>query len=135
MYYHESPRAFNGDGYSISVYELPGSIRDRFESPDEGLLANFPQRPSYRNDWSAQRWKRSPFDDEFDEYLDFALSSYDSDKMTGIYDQFDAIRKAPSGGEAYYAFFYCSHKEYLLNVDMFIIDLGGNRLYTINHNT
>jgi hypothetical protein len=135
IFEYDSERAFNGDGYSISVYELPPSIRTRFEAADERLLSDFPKHPSYRDHWSFERWRRSPFDDKFRKYLDFALSSYDTDRASGLSEQFDSIRKALSGDRAYYAFFYYSHGDYPGDIDLFIVDLEGNRLYSINHNT
>jgi hypothetical protein len=135
IFEYDSERAFNGDGYSISVYELPPPIRARFASADARLLSDFPKRPSYRDHWSFERWRRSPFDDKFQKYLDFALSSYDADRASGLSEQFDYIRKALSGDRAYYAFFYYSHGDYPGNIDLFIVDLEGNRLYSINHNT
>jgi hypothetical protein len=135
IFEYDSERAFNGDGYSISVYELPSSIRARFEAADDRLLSDFPKHPSYRDHWSFERWRRSPFDEKFQKYLDFALSSYDSDRASGLSEQFESIRNALSGDGAYYAFFYYSHGDYPGDIDLFIVDLKGNRLYFINHNT
>lgn len=135
VFEYDSKRAFNGDGYSISVYELPSAIRTRFESADDRLLSDFPKLPDYRDHWSYERWRRSPFDEKFKEYLDFSLSSYGSERESDISKQFDAIRKALSGDGAYYAFFYYSPGDYPGDIDLFIVDLEGNRLYSINHNT
>lgn len=135
IFEYDSERSFNGDGYSISVYELPATIRARFESADERLISEFPRHPSYRDHWSFERWRRSPFDEKFNKYLEFALSSYDSDQADGLSEHFRLIRKALTGDGAYYAFFYSSHGDYPGNIDLFIVDLEGNRLYSINHNT
>ena len=35
IFEYDSERTFNGDGYSFSVYELPSTVRQRFESVDE----------------------------------------------------------------------------------------------------
>jgi hypothetical protein len=135
LFAYDSPRAFNGDGYSISVYELPAIIRSRFESTDKRLLSEFPKRPSYRNHWDVQHWREAPFDPKFVKYLDFALSSYDSARAPGLLSHFQAIREALSHKRTYYAFFSYDHGNDPGNIDLFVVDLEGGRLYTINHNT
>ena len=35
VFEYDSERSFNGDGSSIEIYELPDSIRERFESVDD----------------------------------------------------------------------------------------------------
>jgi hypothetical protein len=128
-------RAFNGDGYSFSAHELPASIRTRFESPDDKLLSEFPKRPSERSHWSEEHWRSGPFDERFNAYLNFALTSYDAQREPALTEQFVKIRELISRKGAYYAFFYNSHGDRPGNIDFFLVDLTGNRLYVINHNT
>ena len=135
IFEYDSDRAFNGDGYSISVYELPPSIRTRFEAADETLLSDYPKHPSYRDHWSFERWRRSPFDEEFEEYLDFALSSYDAGNASEVTKHFEAIRSALKSEGSFYAFFYNRPSSYVGDVDFFVVDLVSGRLYSINHNT
>jgi len=135
IFEYDSERAFNGDGYSISVYELPPPIRARFAAADARLLSDFPKHPSYRDHWSFERWRRSPFDEKFQEYLDFALSRYDAGNVSELTNHFEAIRSALKGEGSFYAFFYNRPSGYLGDVDFFIVDLVGGRLYSINHNT
>ena len=132
IFQYHSDRAFNGDGYSIVIYELPANVRARFEAVDEKLLTDFPKHPSYRDHWSFERWKPAPLDEEFQNHLNFALSSYDSRKEPELVEHFERIRGILSGINAYYAFFYSGMPG---NIDFFIVDLGGNCLYFINHNT
>ena len=131
----DSERAFNGDGYSFSVHELPSAIRQRFESADERLLTEYPKHPSYRNHWKFEHWREAPFDDKFKEHLEFALSSYDAGKASGLSSQFETIRKALTRKGTYYAFFYSGSSGYTGDIDLFIVDLVEGRLYSINHNT
>jgi hypothetical protein len=135
IFEYDSERAFNGDGYSISVYEMPATIRKRFEAADERLLTDFPKHPSYRDHWSFERWRQSPFDEKFTEYLDFALSSYDAGNAPKLTDHFDAIRAALKRQGTFYAFFYNRPSGHVGDVDFFVVDLVGGRLYSINHNT
>jgi len=135
IYEYDSDRSFNGDGYSFSVYELPPTLRKRFESLDQRLLNEYPKHPSYRDHWSFEHWREAPLEDKFTEYLNFALSSYDSGQASELTTHFEAIRTALSRRGTYYAFFYYSTSENIGNIDLFIVDLVQGRLYSINHNT
>ena len=135
VFAYRSGRSFNGDGYSISVYELPATIRHRFESADERLLSEFPKHPSYRRNWNFEHWREAPFDPKFQEHLEFALSSYDAGRVPGLSLQFESIRKAVARKGTYYAFFYNTPSSYVGDIDFFIIDLQQGLLYTINNNT
>ena len=135
IFEYDSDRSFNGDGYSFSVYDLPAKIRKRFELVDDRLLTEYPKHPSYRNHWQFEHWREAPFDEKFKEHLRFALSSNDSDKASGLYLHFEAIRKALGRKGTYYALFYYKPGEYIGDIDLFIVDLVEGRLYSINHNT
>ena len=135
IYSYDSGRAFNGDGYSIAVYELPQSIRDRFTSPDNHLFTEFPKRPDYRSHWKTVYWKQAPFDDSLSIFLEFALSAYDAGKTKGLEAHFDAIRTALRKPTTLYALFYNNPGKYVGNIDLFIVDLEAGRFYMINHNT
>ena len=124
---YDSDRAFNGDGYSISIHDLPTKIRDRFEDPDSRLLNEFPKRPHYRSDWSVVTWKATPFDSGIDKYLNFAL--------VGSSAHSKEIRDALSRKGAFYAFFHYDHGGSPGNIDFFIVDLVSGLLYSINVNT
>ncbi len=132
LYSCHSERAFNGDGYSFSVFELPQTLRVRFEAVDDRLLTEFPKRPDHRKDWEFERWRPTPFDQEFESLLDFGLGVAATDNAPGIEAHFEAAWNALSGENAYYAFFYYGYSG---NIDLFIVDLDGGRLYLINHNT
>jgi len=135
IFEYDSERSFNGDGYSFSVYDLPAKIRKRFESADDRLLAEYPKHPSYRNHWQFEHWREAPFDDKFKEHLDFALSSYDFDRESGLSSHFEAIRKALGRKGTFYSLFYNKPGGYIGDIDFFIVDLVEGRLYSINHNT
>lgn len=135
IYSYDSERAFNGDGYSIAVYKLPQSIRDRFTSTDKGLFTDFPRRPYYKSHWNTVYWRKAPFDDSLSVLLQFALSTLDARNAKGLGDQFDAIKTALRKPTTFYAFFYNGTKTCVGDVDLFIVDLDADRLYTINLNT
>lgn len=135
IFEYEPKRAFNGDGYSISVYELPETIRSRFEAADEKLLTDFPKRPYYRDHWSLVSWREAPFDTKFDAYLDFVVSKSETPIVPGLVEQFKAIRKALGRKGTYYAIFHNDNSHGPSDVDLFIVDLIGGRLYMMNENT
>lgn len=135
LFEYNSARAFNGDGYSISVYALPDAVRQRFEHPDPGLLAEFPQRSSDRSHWSVQPWRRAPVDPRFDKYVWFALSAYNQENNQALMSAFADIRAALAGGSAYYSFFHYDHGDHPGNVDFFLVDLAAGKLYLLNQNT
>ncbi len=136
IFEYDSDRAFNGDGYSFAVYELPESIRKRFETADAAFLATYPIRPEYRSKWQSTSWMEAPLDPAYNAHLDFALSSYDSEKAPKMAAHFEAVRRALSRKGAYYACFYNSPSgSHINDIDLFVVDLGDGRLYIINQNT
>lgn len=127
IFEYDPDRSFNGDGYSISIHELPAGIRSRFENPDSRLLNEFPKRPHYRDHWSVETWKETPFDGSRKKYLDFA--------MAGAGAHAAVIRDALARKGAFYAFFHYDHGGTPGNIDFFVVDLAEGRLYSINVNT
>ncbi|MDP1581369.1 MAG: hypothetical protein Q8M02_13935 [Candidatus Didemnitutus sp.] len=129
---YDSERAFNGDGYSIQVFALPKSVRERFESFDEKALGALPQKPDYRSQWKTSPWRKTPMQSSENKYLDFALSNFGPAEVR--YHQ-KAIRELVGKTGSYVAYFYFDHGDYPGNIDLFVVDLEGNRLYLINFNT
>lgn len=135
LYTYDTPRAYNGDGYSFGVFELPPTIRQRFSQTADGLLATFPRRDKDRLDWQTSFWRAAPAAEIHQKYIDFALSDYGS-RDTQLHSQFANIRMALNSPHSFYSFFYkASGDDYPNNIDMFVIDLDKGRLYIINHNT
>lgn len=135
IFEYDSERAFNGDGNSFAVYELPSSIRRRFESADKRLLTEFPKHPSYRDHWSFEHWREAPLDNKFQECLDFAVSSPYSDVPSKLDSYSESLRKALERQGTYYALFQNRPAAYLSDIDFFVVDLKEGRIYIINHNT
>ena len=135
LFEYDSPRAFNGDGYSLTVYGLSPAIRKRFENPDARLLSQFPKFPSERSQWAMEPWRQAPVETRFRKHVDFALSSYDQDQNPHLRDHFSAIESSLAGDSAYYAFFWFNHGDNVGDIDFFLVDLKGGLIYVINHNT
>lgn len=136
---HESPRAFNGDGYSIWVYEFDQETAQLFSPPDNEFFSNFPIRPDYRSHWQQKKWDKTPLNQDEQKFLDFALSEFtpdDTDKAKKIQDTFDYIEKIMNEPGHYYAYNYYMHSnDYIGDIDFFIISPTDKKLIVINHNT
>jgi hypothetical protein len=54
LFNYASEVHFNGDGYSIWVYELPATIRARFDSADQRLLTKYPKSSDKGGRWRTE---------------------------------------------------------------------------------
>lgn len=135
IYEYDSDRSFQGDGYTIEVYKISNTLKDRFKKPDQTLFDHYPKLPSYRSGWSRQRWVEAPFPQSLEMYLDFALSSYDARNETGMIFHHSNIRHALKSKNTYYAFFHKDFNGNPSNIDLFVVDLEKGFVYEINHNT
>lgn len=135
LYEFNSGRSGLGDGYSISVYELPDEVRNRFGSADNRLLTQFPRRPFYCLDWEYARWREAPTDPSSEKLADFALSDTFSREANGLSREFDAIRSALDRRGTYYACFYHAPNGVTRDIYFYVVDMVGGRMYLINQNT
>ncbi len=135
VFEYDSGRSIHGDGFSLAVYEIPAEIRKRFEAADERLRDHYPQLSEHRRDWRTVGWREAPLDPELRKYIDFALCSYDQGQSTRVAAEFDSIRTALTRRRTHYGLRVYDHGESPGNVDLYIVDLDGGRLYIINHNT
>lgn len=136
---YESPRAFNGDGYSILVYELTEEDANNFLHPQPDFFKDYPSKSEFRDHWDQQKWKKGPILETERKYLDFALNevpSINQEDYSNLSVQFDHIRSIMSSNNCVYAFNYLSHSDsYIGNIDFFIISPEQKKLIIINHNT
>lgn len=130
LFAYTPPRDFNGDGYSVEVFPLPAEIRARFEHFDAAKMAGFPKRPEYRAHWQRVDWQATPLKPEDKQYLDFVLPGAEEAK-----EQCARIRELLGKPGSFYGYFYFSHEGWLGDVDFFIVDREGGRLYLLNLNT
>jgi hypothetical protein len=135
IFMYDSPRAFNGDGYTLYVYPLPQAVSNRFAKADKDLLEYFPIRPEYRKHWDTVFWQETPFRADYKIYLEFALSHYERDDRNKLKKHFDDIRVALKMSGNYYSFFHYDLIDHPEDIDFFLIDMVGHRLYIINNNT
>ena len=135
LFKYASERHFNGDGYSIWVYDLPATVRARFESADQRLLTKYPKSSNIGDRWQTEHWRKTPFQGEFKDGLELVLSSYDAKQAPELDSHLKAMRQALDNGSSYYAFFYYRAIDRISDIDFFLVDLANDRLYIVNHNT
>ncbi len=133
---HETERSFTGDGFSISVFELPDSIRERFENSDDELRTEYPKRPWYRSDWEEiGHWRNGPIAPSSRDYVDFALDG--EEELT------KKLRKSIGGERCFYAYIanVTTWEDEFGNyrrpsdIDFFVVDLDEGLVWFINSNT
>ena len=135
LFKYASERHFNGDGYSIWVYDLPATVRARFESADRRLLTKYPKSSDIGGRWRTEHWRKTPFEGEFQDGLQLVLSSYDAKEAPEISSHLEAIRQTLDAEGSYYALFYYRAIDRISDIEFFLVDLVNNRLYIVNHNT
>jgi hypothetical protein len=139
VYVHESPRAFNGDGYSIWVYELDEKTASTFTMPNNEFFKFYPKKSDSRQDWGTRTWQRTPLQPEEDKFRSFALSDFlpeDKDKAKKLKETFAYLEKVLNEEGSYYAYNYYLHDEGIVsNIDFYILIPKDRRLVVINSNT
>jgi hypothetical protein len=130
IYEYESKRDFNGDGYSIWIYEIDDKTANYFKNPDVEFLNDYPNS-EFRDDWKTEFWKKTPFDKTEQEYLDFAHKSLDEFD----FELDDLLNESGN----YYAYEYYLHDfgklKFVGNIDFYIICPLRKIIVKINHNT
>ena len=137
-YSYDSDRSFNGDGYSIAVYNIDDDISKLFINPDPQFFVNYPAKNDSRKDWSLSKWKKTPVSDKDQKFIDFALSPIspqDKKESEGIKKQFELIRKMLKDDGHYYSYLYKINGSMIGNVDFYILSVKDKKIIFINHNT
>ena len=124
--YH-SERAFNGDGYSIDIYELNSQQNMYFESPNPEFYTEYPAE-ELREDWETNRWEKTPLKKE--DMPAFCVAVLYRNKV-----QIDLNEIVNEDGN-YYAYQFFRHNEVIIgNVDFYIISPKRKLFILINLNT
>jgi hypothetical protein len=126
IYEYETERAFNGDGYSIWIYKIDEKTAEYFKNPNEEFFTKYP-KTDFRNDWESEFWKRTPFDQKEQKFLDFAHSTLDE-------LDFELEDLLNENGN-YYAYEYYMHSFGIGNIDFYIICPNRKLIVKINSNT
>jgi hypothetical protein len=129
----ESPRAFNGDGFSVARYRLPAGMLDCVAATTQEPLA-YPRATEDRVGWKVRGWRHPPLSP-----LDAALSQWSlSAEAADLAPDISAALARPS---TWYALLYKGEAStadpngYIGNVDLFVIDREHGKFYILNLNT
>ena len=130
--YHSS-RAFNGDGYSVEVFDTSETLAGWVSSPPPEFTTTYPVRPSYRSHWSGVHWRQTPISADDQKFLEFALGEYaDSNDLKAAKELLERLAKEPGH---YFAYFYYMHGEYVGDLDFFLISPSKRVFISLNSNT
>lgn len=135
LFDYDPPRTWLGDGFSLTVYELPDAIRQRFQDADQRLLTVHPQLPGMRRGWIVQTWTTGPLDKRSSTALDFAVGGPEARNREELARHVAVIRERITASRTFYAYFIEQYDTHITNVDLFIVDLEAQRLYILNMNT
>jgi hypothetical protein len=133
IYEYETERAFNGDGYSIWIYELEDKAINYFKKPNNDFFKIYP-RTELRNHWQPEFWKKTPFNKNEQKFFDFAHVSLDNLN----FELEDLLNEEGN----YYAYEYYMHNfdididsSVVGDIDFYIICPNRKIMVKINHNT
>lgn len=144
----ESERSFNGDGYSIYVFEMSDKIIEYIINNFETIINEYPIKPDFREYWTKVGWKETPLDEKEQRFYEFC-----TDVEYTYYDKSSFVKnnakkcilyfeKLVNEVGNYYSYNYLSHSygdlesdEYVSDIDFYIFNLKEKILICINHNT
>lgn len=137
-YRYNSAHNWQGDGYTLTVFEAPPELVALFRNPSNDLLSLRPWVTQIAPGRGRVSWQRSPIEDAYYGILDFALEERGGGR--DLEQQFEALRNALSGTSSYYAF---SYRDTFIkpgeitpeNLRFVVVDLTVSRVYFITNNT
>jgi len=130
---YDSPRALNGDGYSIEVFDTPDALTQWAISPPTEFSTTYPVLPSVRSRWSAVHWRSTPVTAEERKFLEFALMERAENKDLG--EARKLLERLANEPGHYFACFYYMHGNSVGNVDFFLLSPSERLFISVNHNT
>jgi hypothetical protein len=130
---YRGARALSSELYSLSVHPLPEAIRNRFSHPDSRLFQDYPLAGS-RLGWLVGTWKETPITPDLQKYTDSAFNALPEDyaKSPDLQRRLNDARAVLNQPGAYYAFYFLSNNA-THAVDLYLVDLPGNKLYFLKN--
>lgn len=135
LFRHDPPRIWQGDGFSLVVYELPDLVRRRFLNADQQLLTAHPSPGEERPGSDVCTWRTGGVDEKSEKILHFALSATEVQDDSELMRQGKTIWERINASGTYYAYILDRHGDQIANLDLFVVDLEAGRLYFLNLNT
>jgi len=134
MQYH-SERGLNGDGYSISVYELSDRTAAYFESPDEEFFETSLSMSWRRSGWTPSKWRETPARPN-PHYLNIRTLVTPRDAGYELSELFHEIWEQPGNYYAYRAnLFEREEGTHIGDIDLYLISPDKKVFIKINSNT
>jgi hypothetical protein len=134
-YEYHSDRGFNGDGYSIYIYQIYDPLIQHFQNNIDNLSKSYPNKPWYREDWQTKKWSIGPIPENEIIFFDFSLPGYVD--MPNDYE----IKKEmiynliKTESNYYFSYHYKMHDERPDNIDFYLVFPNKKIFVIINHNT
>lgn len=129
----DTPRSFNGDGFSVARYPLSPKIRECITALEDGQQT-LPTRMRHRDAWSTRHWKQPPLSPLESSLVRWALSAEGKELV-------DEMRVSLTRNTTWFAILYkgkgtdANPNEYIMNVDLIVADPVTGKLYILNSNT
>ncbi len=130
---YDSPRSFNGDGYSIYVFNLTDEVINQIYCHS---LDSYPLHPGYRSHWKLEHWKKTPIQVNERKITNFAGPDGEINKKLRGKEIAALFEKILHEEGNYYAYLYFMHSnDDVGNIDFFLISKKYKKLIIVNHNT
>jgi hypothetical protein len=129
----DSPRSFQGDGYSVSRFTLPSALPACMANLGP-RLSKYPSRVYYRKDWLVISWRHPPLSKLDSELSSWALGA----EAPGLENEILLSLERPS---TWYAMRYKGGPTtfgdpfLIQNVDLYVVDPTTHKFYLVNKNT
>ena len=138
---YNSERAFNGDGYSIYVFEMSEELSTYITDNFLTIKDIYPDKPYFRvewtTDWIIEKWRDTPFNEEEKWLYNFAIDAeyqYENDltDKSNATKSISYFKKLMNEEGSFYSYNYYSMG---MNIDFFVFNIEDNILVFINHDT
>ncbi|MET0637360.1 MAG: hypothetical protein ABWZ25_15120 [Chitinophagaceae bacterium] len=118
-----------GEGYTIEFYELSDKTISDFKNKTTKEL------PLKKDDtaWQKKDWSKTPIDSSYNEIFIMVLNYDGGSKEIEI--ELKKIKLLVEKPDVYYSFYFKPDKDSPQDIELFILDLSGRKLYTIEINT
>ncbi len=131
---HQEWILLNGDGYSFTVYRLPGTVRSRFEGPDADLLDAHPVPADYQITWAMMHWR--PGSKEARQIaIDMVGGSVEEDPALREYES--SLVATITSPRTYYA--TCENwgpeGDFVRDAALWVVDLDEGLIYFVQFNS
>ena len=132
LYYH-SEREFNGDGYSIDVFDISDSFAAWAASPPAEFTIRYPIKPEFRSHWNSIAWHKTPIPAEEVPFLDTAMSERaDDPKLEAAIKLLKKLANEPGN---YIAIRYHGQAASVADIDFFLLSPSEKTFILVNFNT